>query len=380
MGGALLFDEMLNVNSSPKNILILEPFFAGSHRQWCEGLKRFSKHYIEILSLPGRHWKWRMHGGALTLADRFHELAKRPDLIIASSMLDLTSFLALTRQKTHGIPVIYYMHENQINYPWSPQDRDVKRRRNNHYSFINYASAMAADKVWFNSDFHLNAFFDELPRFLRQFPDKQGRKNVDLIRSKSEVFPLGLDLRSLDAATLSSNPKEAVILWNHRWEYDKQPDAFFNTLFDLKDEGLSFKVIVAGERTDVYPPIFDEARQRFGSELVHFGYAQDRAEYARLLWLADILPVTSIHDFFGVSTVEAMYCNCVPLLPNRLAYPDYTPERFLYEEGEFKKRLRLLIQDLKSVRNTSTQNLVKHFCWSTMIAQYDAAFDYLVAK
>ena len=25
----------------------------------------------------------------------------------------------------------------------------------------------------------------------------------------------------------------AVILWNHRWEYDKNPELFFTTLFDL---------------------------------------------------------------------------------------------------------------------------------------------------
>mgnify|MGYP000456988033 CR=1 FL=1 len=37
--------------------------------------------------------------------------------------------------------------ENQITYPWSPQDEDVKYQRNNQYGFINYTSALAADQV-----------------------------------------------------------------------------------------------------------------------------------------------------------------------------------------------------------------------------------------
>ena len=47
-------------------ILILEPFFTGSHKDWAEGFKFHSKHEVQILSLPGRFWKWRMHGGAIT--------------------------------------------------------------------------------------------------------------------------------------------------------------------------------------------------------------------------------------------------------------------------------------------------------------------------
>ena len=55
------------------------------------------------------------------------------------------------------------------------------------------------------------------------------------------------------------------------------------------------------------------------------GFVDSFEEYARLLHLADILPVTSQQDFFGGSVVEAIYCNCHPILPNRLAYTDHIP-------------------------------------------------------
>ena len=146
-------------------IVLVEPFYSGSHKQWAEGLKQHSHHQIDIISMPGRHWKWRMHGAAVTLAQEFLSLDYKPDLILATSMLDLTTFLSLTRSKSHDIPVLLYMHENQITYPWSPQDRDVKHKRDNHYGFINYTSTLAADKVFFNSKYHLNSFLDALPGF-----------------------------------------------------------------------------------------------------------------------------------------------------------------------------------------------------------------------
>ena len=36
------------------NIVLIEPFFSGSHKQWALGYKKYSKYNIEILS-PKRH-------------------------------------------------------------------------------------------------------------------------------------------------------------------------------------------------------------------------------------------------------------------------------------------------------------------------------------
>ena len=152
-------------------ILIIEPYFTGSHKQWAEGYKRHSSHEIKILSIKGQFWKWRMHGGAITLAKMFDAMDWLPDLILATDMLDLNTFLSLTRNKSNGIPTAIYFHENQLSYPWSPDDRDIKNKRDSHYGFINYSSALAADKVFFNSKFHMKSFLNSLSPFLKKFPD-----------------------------------------------------------------------------------------------------------------------------------------------------------------------------------------------------------------
>ena len=107
-------------------ILIVEPYFTGSHASWAEGYVCNSRHEVEILKLSGAYWKWRMHGGAVTLARQFLDSGKRPpDVILATDMLDVTTFQALTRSVTANTPFAMYFHENQLTYPWSSTDRDV---------------------------------------------------------------------------------------------------------------------------------------------------------------------------------------------------------------------------------------------------------------
>jgi hypothetical protein len=102
-----------------------------------------------------------MHGGAVTLARHFMESDEQPDLLLASDMLDLTTFLALTRAKTAALPTALYFHENQLTYPWSPNGANPAQQRA-HYAFINYTSALSADTVLFNSQYHLEAFTGQL--------------------------------------------------------------------------------------------------------------------------------------------------------------------------------------------------------------------------
>ena len=65
-------------------IVLIEPYFSGSHESWASGLKLYSKHKIEIISLPGKFWKWRMMGGAITLANKFMEIGYSPDLVLTT--------------------------------------------------------------------------------------------------------------------------------------------------------------------------------------------------------------------------------------------------------------------------------------------------------
>ena len=132
-------------------ILALEPWYGGSHRTFLDGLSKNSRHQIDSVTMSARFWKWRMHGGAVTMARKAGQMYKteKPDLIFASSMVNLPAFLALTRGHLDGIPVVMYMHENQLTYPL-PEGKE----RDHTYGYINYLSCLAADHILFNSQFH----------------------------------------------------------------------------------------------------------------------------------------------------------------------------------------------------------------------------------
>ena len=366
-------------------ITIAEPFCTGSHAAWVHEYAAHSRHDLELLTLPGRSWKWRMHGGAVTLASRFLASSHRPELILATDMLDLTTFLALTRGVTSHCPCALYFHENQLTYPWSPGDPDPGSRRDLHYAFINYASALAADAVLFNSRYHADAFLGALPGFLKAFPEPSEASSVLRIAQKSQVLPLGMDLRKFDPHRPQAprEPGPPLVLWNHRWEYDKDPEAFFSALYLLADEGVDFRLAVLGESFGRAPAVFAEARRRLADKVVQWGYLESFAQYAQWLWRADILPVTSRQEFFGASVVQALYCGCAALLPERLAYPEHVPAaaaaRLLYRDGEsLADRLRELLREPAGAGG-SLGGFVERYDWKHLAPVYDDFFEALAA-
>ncbi|MBW1964990.1 MAG: DUF3524 domain-containing protein [Deltaproteobacteria bacterium] len=364
-------------------ILLIEPYHTGSHAAWASGFAAHSRHFVSTLTLPGRFWKWRMHGAAVTLARQFLAEEYAPDLILTTDMLDLTTFLALTRSRTYNTPTALYFHENQLTYPWSVDDRDLLKGRDVHYGFINYVSAMAADSVLFNSRFHRESFFEELPRLLKHFPDYNELDNVKILRCKSQVLPLGLDLGRFDACNPDLKPDgQPLILWNHRWEYDKNPEEFFQALYILAERGLDFGVIVLGESFRQSPTEFIKARERLGNRICHMGYATDFTDYARWLRQASILPVTSHHDFFGTSIVEAIYLGCAPFLPRRLSYPELIPDElhelcFYKDFDDLVNRLAYAIENPYWEHLPSLRKAMAHFDWKEMGGVYDDTVEQL---
>ncbi|CAG5084431.1 tRNA-queuosine alpha-mannosyltransferase domain-containing protein [Parvicella tangerina] len=310
-----------------KNIVIVEPFYGGSHKQWTDGLTNLFEqqgHKVSLLTLPARHWKWRMQGAATFLADRFLEESSAPDVLIASDMLDLPAFVGLTRERLQDTKLCLYFHENQLTYPWSATDPDITLKRDLSYGMINLKSALMADEIFFNSSYHQKSFIEAIGQLISKLPDATNKTWTNKIEKKSSVLYLGMNLKQLTEWHKSST--EPILLWNHRWEYDKNPEVFFNTLMKLRRDGITFKLIICGERGEKYPQVFDQLQEEFKAELLHFGHVESKEAYYRLLHRATILPVTCNQDFFGGSVVEAIAAGCIPILPDRLAYPEHIPE------------------------------------------------------
>ncbi len=361
----------------PLNVLLIAPYFGGSHRAWGEGYVRHSRHRIACLTLPSRFWKWRMQGAAVTLAERARA-QPRPDVLLVTDMLDLPTFLGLTRAALADVPVALYCHENQLTYPVPPGER-----RDLTYAMINWRSMLAADRIFFNSRFHRGDWFAALPNLLKHFPDYVHLDRIPAVRAKAQVLPVGCDLARLEQG---SKPQESppLILWNQRWEYDKDPRTFFQALDALVADGIDFRVALAGSNVRQQPEEFEAARARLGERVVHYGRA-DAATYRQLLRAADVVVSTAIHEFFGVAVVEALYCRCFPVLPHRLAYPELFPGQYhgrcLYRGFDaLVDRLTWALTHPAERRRVGValSEAVARFDWSQQAPAYDAALASLV--
>lgn len=367
------------------HILLLSPYHGGSHRAWAEGYQAFSTHEVSLQTLPAHFWKWRMHGGAVTLGRRWLESTNdpMPDLIMTTDLLDLSIFLALTRHKTANVPVALYMHENQLTYPLpaDPATGPMRRQlgeRDRHYAFINYSSMLAADRVFFNSRYHLENFFAALPPFLRHYPEYNEIDTVELLRRKSAVLPVGVNLRRLDPELPSSGASAPpLIIWNQRLEYDKNPEGFISVLATLAAEGIPFRVALCGERFGKPGEQWEAGVTALGERVIHNGYAEDDL-YRRLLWEAAITVSTAGHEYFGISILEAIYCRTFPLLPARLSYPELIPPEFhadcLYHgRQDLLKRLRWALSDAGAIGVVAEglSHASTRFDWSKIAPLYD---------
>ncbi len=353
--------------------LFVEPFYGGSHRAFLDGLVRHSNHEIETLTLPEGEWRRRMRRGAQELAARAGEVEGRFDFLVVSDMLDLPVFLTLTRPRFERVPVMAYFHENQFTYP-----RIRGTKFNSWFGQLNYLTALAADVVAFNSEFHRQDFLGALRTLADQPNNWLVAESIALIEAKSSVLPLGIELDWLDTL----GPGEArsgppVALWNHRWEFDKSPEMFERGLQALADEGVEFEVIIAGEPGDNPSDALQRLREHLGSRVRHFGYAESREEYGRLLWQSNVAVSTTRHEFFGVGMVEAMYAGCVPCAPNRYNYPALVPTEhhdacLFDDEAAFVAKLRALLVG-RTTATTVFRDSAARFAWSNVASQWDAA-------
>ena len=360
-------------------IALIDPFFDTSHKLWAEGLARQSKYEIDIYAGSPHHWKWKMTGGTMELAKKLIHSNKKYDLMIVTDMLHLPLFRSLLPLHLIKLPVLLYFHENQITYP-TIIEKGKEDRRDRHYGWINYISACQSDAVIFNSQYHKDIFLEALPVFLKAYPKFKWKEDYGRIVKMSVVLPIGLDLPNY-----SQNRGRPTFIWNHRWEYDKRPELFFSTLIALSKRHIDFDLIVLGKEYERSPPVFTTAKEILSKHIIHWGWVEDKLAYHRLLAKANIMVVTGVQDFFGISIVEAIAVGCFPLLPNRLAYPEHVPDETkkicLYEhDDELGIKIEEVIESKVYLDTEYFSKYVSKYEWEFIIEKYDKVLSSLIAN
>ncbi|XP_035030895.1 glycosyltransferase-like domain-containing protein 1 isoform X3 [Hippoglossus stenolepis] len=326
------------MSSSSPSILLVEPFYGGSHKQLIDLL---NENIIDccVFTLPAKKWHWRARTAALYFSQTI-PTCPTYRVLFSSSVLNLCELVAL-RPDLARLKKILYFHENQLVYPVrKDQERDFQ------YGYNQVLSCLVADVVVFNSFFNMDSFLLSISSFMKKIPDHRPTNLEQLIRPKCVVlsFPLQFpdvsrlmpkhklvrqqqisdephthriyfsnrsedphpstiehDLEPVSDQDSGDQIKPLHIVWPHRWEHDKNPELFFSTLMRLKEKQLNFKLSVLGETFTDIPAIFSEARRQLDSHVVSWGFQNRKLDYLRVLCEADVVVSTAKHEFFGVA-------------------------------------------------------------------------------
>ena len=325
--------------------------------------------------MPARFWKWRMKGAALYFAEQINNIEKY-DLIFTTDLINISDLKALLGNNCP--PIILYFHENQLAYPLNKNEK-----LDYHYGLTDLTNAISADSVVFNSEIHRRTFLKELPLFLNHLPDFIPVWPIDKIAAKSIVIYPGIEdtVVTEKADKLEKKDEDIpIIIWNHRWEFDKNPEDFFNVLFKLKKENTLFQLALLGERYKKQPPVFRKAEIILKENIIHSGYIENYDDYIDILRKGDIVISTANQENYGIAVIEAILSGCRPLLPNRLSYPEIIPPEFHSEyiftdTNDLEKKLKSALKEKKLFKQKRLIDRMSRLCWGTIIKEFDSLFD-----
>lgn len=301
-------------------IWLLSAYSSASHAGWVEWMVgSHPEVQWRRFELPGRNFKWRIRGNPLSWLDALPEGA--PDLLLATSMVDLATIKGL-HPRLSGVPAWYYFHENQIVYP-----KSVWQMHGYEPQMVQLYAALAADRLFFNSEFNRSTFLQGVQDFLKPRDVDEAAVRTRM-QAKSRLLPIPISpIKPAEA----KDPR--LIVWNHRWEYDKAPDVFADAVLRLAERGVDFRLALLGNRFGKNHEALDRLREQVPERIVT-DEELDRPAYRDMLAKASIAVSTAIHEFQGLAMLEAASAGARPLVPDHLCYPEQYADIYRYTPGD----------------------------------------------
>lgn len=318
-------------------VLLLSAYAARSHVHWQRSLEVMLDDWQWcVLSLPPRHFSWRIRGNALywSMQERA-VLEDSYDLVIATSMVDLATLRGLVPALAR-LPTVVYFHENQFEYPQGRLQHSLLDAQ-----ITSLYSALAADCIAFNSQYNRDSFLAGCRSLLRKLPDKIPPGVLSSLETKAVLLAVPydpiFDRENLESAlprwpgrSRAVIGKPLRLVWVGRFEHDKGAESLLSILRQLDMTQLDYELAMVGQQFRQSPAVFNDIQSAYSSRLVHFGYIESRMDYRGLLLAADVVLSTALHEFQGLAVMEAVASGCLPVVPARLVYPECYPPRFCY--------------------------------------------------
>ena len=360
-------------------ILLLNAYDTDSHKYWCQGLMAHLPHHQwSYLSLPGRFFSWRIRGNGLSFAygEEAHILQQPFDLIIATSMVDLATLKGLSRNLA-STPSILYFHENQFAYPKSAQQHTSIEPQ-----MVNLFSALSADHVLFNSHFNQQSLLAGITDLFKRLPDHAPLNAIDSINNKSQVLPVPIHVNPNAIRKNFIKGETLKVIWNHRWEYDKGPQTLALLVKLANEQQLNIEFTICGMSFRNIPAEFNQLQISKPDNLKHMGTFTNKAEYLTQLTEHHVVLSTAHHEFQGIAVLEGAAYGCIPLAPDRLAYPEWIPATCLYKNASPEEEAQHILQRLKTWQQQGLPCTVDvcHYDWQVLAQEYETVLTHVAGR
>lgn len=140
-------------------------------------------------------------------------------------------------------------------------------------------------------------------------------------------FPLDSELDKF-----KNSKKENIIIFNGRDHPEKQPE-----LFEYIKQQLNIK------KYSDWKFIWTQKENL------------TKKEYYTLLAKSKVVVSFALQENFGYGIAEAVYLGCLPVLPNRLVYPEFYQDKFLYETlAQCVKRVEYNMLDYDTIISSNS--------------------------
>ena len=245
---------------------------------------------------------------------------------------------------------LLYFHENQFAYPENQGRYGLLEAQ-----MVSIYSALAADCLAFNSNYNLESFLQGVSRLLSKLPDHVPAGIEEQLRSKSRVLPVPI-FAEISVPRPKNHSDSLTIVWNHRWEYDKGPDRLLKLLGVLEDaDNAHYLLHIIGQQFRSLPDEFESIKTLIDSalnlSLGHWGFVESEKHYWEILSASDVVLSTAIHDFQGLSVLEAVAAGCSPVVPDRLAYRELfeSCHRYHVDESNLEVEVESALKKLEKL-------------------------------
>ena len=332
------------------------------------------------LALPGRYFSWRIRGNAMSWAygeEASKTLNRDFDLVIATSMVDLATLKGLVPSLAK-VPSIVYFHENQFEYPGS-----AHQHKSLEPQMVNLYSALCADHVVFNSEYNRQSLLSGVTQLMKKLPDQVPPNLSNIIQAKSRVLPVPLEPSQLAPTNATVMKDRLKLVWNHRWEYDKGPDTLAAVCREIDNRNLPVDVWILGQGFRQLPSSLQQLQQEPPHCLQHMGKLEQASDYQACLQQAHVVLSTALHEFQGLAVLEATQLGCIPLVPDRLAYPEWVPTACRYADTQStEEEAQAICNRLQTWLDTGLPDLpdVSPYLWNQLLPKYEKLLSEISGK